>query len=104
MSQNRKGMSVENENIYQQKMAAQLKEWNAQIALLEAKMGNVAADLRLHRTEELQALRLKQQAATEKMHELGRSTGAAWEQLKLTADKLWDDFRVGINAAQDKYK
>jgi len=104
MNLNRKGLSVENENIYQKKMAAQLEEWNAQIKLLEAKMNNVGADIRLRRSEELQALRTRQQAAAEKMHELGRSTGAAWEQVKLTADQMWEDLRLGLNAAQDKFK
>jgi len=99
-----KGNSVESENVYQQKMAAQLKEWSAQIDLLEAKMANAGADIKLRRTEELHALRARQQAAEEKMNELGRSTGEAWNQVKLTADKVWDDLKHGIGEAQAKFK
>ena len=99
-----KGNSVESENVYQQKMAAQLKEWSAQIDLLEAKMANAGADIKLRRTEELHALRARQQAAVEKMNELGRSTGEAWNQVKLTADKVWDDLKHGIGEAQAKFK
>jgi hypothetical protein len=99
-----KGQNMDNESMYQKKMAAQLQEWSAQISLLEAKMGNAAAGVRLHQSDELKALRARQLAATEKMHELGRSTGDAWKQVKLTADKLWDELRDGLSAAQDKFK
>ncbi|MFZ2366739.1 MAG: hypothetical protein WAW48_09230 [Azonexus sp.] len=95
---------MDNKNAYQQKMTAQMREWSAQIDLLEAKMDNVGADIRLRRVEELQILRAKQLAASEKMHELGRSTGEAWEQVKLTADQLWDDLKTGIGKAQAKFK
>jgi recombinational DNA repair ATPase RecF len=95
---------MENQNAYQQKMAAQMKVWSAQIDLLDAKMENVGADIKLRRLEEIQALRAKQLAASEKMRELGRSTGEAWQQVKLTADKLWDDLKTGIGQAQAKFK
>jgi len=89
---------------YQQKLSAQMKEWGAQIDLLEARIGTASADIRLHRAEDLQALRAKQHAAVEKMHELGKSTGEAWNQVKLTTDKLWDELKTGISQAQDKFK
>ena len=33
------------QNAYKEKLAAQLKEWDAQINLLEAKAGKLSADL-----------------------------------------------------------
>jgi len=95
---------MEIQNAYQQKMSAQLKEWGAQINLLEAKMENVGADMRVKRAEELQELRAKQHAASEKMKELGKASGEAWEQVKVTADKIWDDLKVGVTEAHSKFK
>lgn len=92
------------QDAYKQKMAAQMKEWSAQVDLLEAKLDNVSADMRVKRAEELQALRARQRAAAEKMKELGKSTGEAWEQVKSTADKMWDDFKTGLADAQSKFK
>lgn len=95
---------MELHNEYKQKMAAQLKEWSAQINLLEAKMDNVTADMKIKRTEEIQALRAKQHAAADKMKELGKATGDAWEQVKLTADTMWDELKNGLSDAQSKFK
>lgn len=89
---------------YQQKMGAQLKEWSAQINLLEAKMDNVAAEMKIMRAEDIHALRAKQHAAADQMKELGRSTGEAWEQGKLAADKMWGDLKNGLSDAQSKFK
>jgi hypothetical protein len=87
---------VKIQDAYKQKMAAELKEWDAQINLLEAKMENAGADLRLKSTDEFKSLRAKQLAASEKMKELAKDSGEAWEQVKETADKMWDDIKLGI--------
>jgi hypothetical protein len=38
------------------------------------------------------------------MKELGKASGAAWEQVKVTADKIWDDLKAGVTDAQSKFK
>ncbi|MEO9038547.1 MAG: hypothetical protein ABI265_00815 [Gallionella sp.] len=95
---------MEIQEAYKQKMAAQLKEWSAQIELLEARAANAGADIRVKRAEQLQELRAKQRAASDKIQELGRSSGAAWEQVKTTADKVWDDLKAGIADAHSNFK
>jgi hypothetical protein len=95
---------VEVQDAYRQKMRAQLKEWSAQMNLLEARLDNVSADLRVKRAEQLHELRARHRAAADKMKELGKSTGEAWEQAKETADKMWDDFKDGLTEAQSKFK
>ena len=89
---------------YKQKLAAQLKEWGAQIDLLEAKAENAGADIKVRQAQRLQELRAKQRAASEKMQELGKASGAAWEQVKATADKIWDDLKAGVEDAHSKFK
>lgn len=89
---------------YKERMSAQLKEWSAQINLLEARMDGFAADMKIKRAEEIQALRAKQHAASEKMHELGKASGEAWEQVRITADRMWDELKNGLADAQSKFK
>jgi len=89
---------------YKQKMAAQLKEWSAQINLMEAKVENAGADMKVRHAEQLDELRAKQGAAAEKMKELEQASSDAWEQLKEAADKAWDDLKTGLADAHDKFK
>lgn len=95
---------MEIQEAYKQKKSAQLKEWGAQLNLLEAKAENVGADLKLKHAEAMQALRAKQRTASEKMKELGTASAEAWEDVKVTADKVWDDLKAGMADAQDKFK
>ncbi|MDO8264508.1 MAG: hypothetical protein Q7T21_14985 [Gallionella sp.] len=95
---------MEIQEAYKQKMAAQLKEWNAQINLLEARVENAGAGAAVKRAEALQELRAKHRAAAEKMLELEKSTGEAWGQVKETADKLWEDLKAGVADAHSKFK
>ena len=89
---------------YKQKMAAQLKEWNAQVKLMEAKVENAGADVKVRHAEQLDQLRAKQRAASDKMEELEQASAEAWEQIKEAADKAWDDLKTGLADAHDKFR
>ena len=89
---------------YKEKMMAQLKEWGAQINLLEARVEKAGADLKVKHAEEVRDLRAKQQAASEKMKELEKAGDEAWDQVKETADKLWEDLKTGIASTHSKFK
>ena len=95
---------MEIKDAYKQKMAAQLKEWSAQINLLEAKVENAGADIKVKRAKQLHELRAKQRAASEKMKELEKTSGEAWDQVKVTADKIWDELKNGVADAHSKFK
>ena len=95
-------MGLQNE--YKEKMSAQLKEWSAQVNLLEAKIDGFTADMKIMRAEEIQALRAKQHAAVDTMKELGKTSGEAWEMVRVTADTMWDDLKSGLSEAQSKFK
>jgi archaellum component FlaC len=95
---------MEIHDAYKQKMMAQLKEWSAQINLLEAKAENVNADLKVKFAENLHELRIRQSEASEKIKELEKASGEAWERVKETADRIWDDLKTGIADAHSKFK
>lgn len=95
---------MDSQDAYKQKMAAQLKEWSAQINLLEAKMQNASADMKVQGVDQLRILRAKQAAASEKINELGKASGEAWNHVMKTADKVWDDLKTGLAEAHSKFK
>lgn len=88
---------------YKQKRAAQLKEWSAQISLLDAKLENAEANVKLKYADELNQLRARQDAAVVKMNELTKASGEAWVQARDTADKMWEELKTGVDAARAKF-
>lgn len=95
---------MELKNAYRRKLAAQLKEWGAQINLLEAKVENAGADARIKGAMELDNLRAKQRAASAKLKEMEKAGSEAWGQLKETADTIWADLKAGVADAQARFK
>ncbi len=95
---------MKTKNEYIESLASELKEWSAQIDLLAAKTENAKADVKQKYAEELDALRAKQHAAAEKVKELEEAGVDAWEAVKETADKVWDDLRTGLTSAVSKFK
>lgn len=95
---------MEVEQAYKLKRAAQLKEWAAQLDLLEAKAENAGADVRVKNALQLDELRAKQRTASWKMQELEKASGEAWEEIKETADRIWEDLKTGMAEAHGKFK
>lgn len=46
----------------------------------------------------------KKQAAAEKIKDLEEACGDAWETVKETADKVWDELRAGLASTVAKFK
>ncbi|GAB6140511.1 hypothetical protein JCM14076_12400 [Methylosoma difficile] len=95
---------MKTKNEYIESLAAELKEWSAQIDLLTAKTEESVGMVKLKYTQELNSVRAHQQAATIKLHELENASDDAWDQVKITADKIWDDLRTGLTSASAKFK
>lgn len=89
---------------YIARLNAELQEWSAQIDVLTYKLESAAADVRLRYDEEIVELRAKQQVAHDKIAELEEHSGDAWEAVKESADKIWDELRSGIANVASKFK
>ena len=89
---------------YKQKLEAQLKEWDAQIKLLAAKMDSAGADAKLKYAQELEKLRNMQHEAIDKMKKLDSASLEAWDKLKESADKTWDEMKHSIANLFSKFK
>ncbi len=95
---------MELHNKYQEKMRAELDEWNAQVHLLEAKMDSFTADMKISGAEEIQALHARQHKLADQMKELGKASGEAWEQVRVATDKMWSDLKTGLTEVQLKFR
>jgi len=89
---------------YHKKLDAQLKEWDARLALLSAKTQKATADARIHYENELESLKSKQAAARKTLEELGKRGENAWEDMKDGAEKAWDEMNKAIEKMAARFK
>ena len=89
---------------YEEKLDAQLNEWNAQITLLRAKAKNAKADARVDYYKTIEALEQKQDKAKTKLLELQAAGDEAWEAVKTGAEKAWAEVKTAYHDAASKFK
>ena len=89
---------------YQKKLEAQLKEWDAQLALLSAKAKKATADARINYENELESLKSKRAAANKTLEELGKRSENAWEDMKDGAERVWDEMSKAIEKVAARFK
>lgn len=89
---------------YEEKLDAQLEEWNAQIALFKARADKAKAEAKIEYDKTIEALQQRQDEVKSKLHELKTAGDEAWEDLKTGAEKAWDDVRTAFHNAASKFK
>lgn len=95
---------MNNRDEYVRKMQAKLEEWNAEIDVLSAKADIVKADLKHEYTEQIEALKVKQLEAKQKIEELQLTGEVAWEDLKAGAELAWGAISEAIDSAKSRFK
>jgi hypothetical protein len=95
---------TEKRKAFEEKLDAQLKEWNAQIALLKAKAENAKAGVKIEYHRTIETLQLKRDIAKAKLHELKTAGDGAWEDLKTSAEKAWVEVKTAFHDAAAKFK
>lgn len=99
-----KEIALEKKKAYQEKIDAQLKEWTAKIDALKAKADKTKSYAQLKYKEQIENLRMKQEAARGKFQELKDSGGEAWEEIKVGLDNALEDLKGAFNRAKSKFK
>ena len=89
---------------YEEKLDAQLKEWNAQIALLKAMAENAKADAKVDHYKTIETLQAKQDAAKTKLQELRSAGDDAWEDVKTGAEHVWTEIKAAFQSAASRFK
>ena len=89
---------------YEEKLDAQLEEWNAQIALLKAKADKARAEAKIDYNKTVEALQHRQDEARTKLHELKTSGDEAWEDLNTGAEKAWAEVKTVFHDAITKFE
>lgn len=88
---------------YQEKLEAQMREWNAKIEELKAKADKVKAEAKIEYYEQIQELHSKQAVVQAKMKTLTDSGEEAWEELKSGVEHAWSDLKSSVEKAVSKF-
>jgi len=89
---------------YQDKMEAQLREWQAKIDVLKARVDRAGADQKVKYYERIESLKAKKKAADIKLAELRQAGESAWEDVKTGMEMAWDDLKLSMDEALKKFK
>ena len=89
---------------YQEKMHAQLDEWQQKIDMLKSKADKAEAEQKIKYYEQIESLRTKQQALNEKLDELRTASESAWDDVKAGVDLAWHDLEHAFERAVNKFK
>lgn len=89
---------------YEKKLQCQLNEWGAEIDKFKAKADQAEADIQLQYYKEIEELRLKQEAARQRLEELHQAGEDAWEDLKAGVESAWLILGESIKQATSRFK
>ncbi len=89
---------------FQQKLEAQLKEWDIKFDELKAKGQEARAEIRADIEKQIESLSDKRAVAQAKILELRRRTEDAWEDLKTDVEKTWEEMHEALNRFVSHFK
>ncbi|MCI0653690.1 MAG: hypothetical protein L0Y39_04350 [Methylococcaceae bacterium] len=90
--------------MYQQKLEAQLDEWKADIAKLKAKASGAKADAQIAMNKHIEALERRLEDAQVKLSELVNASDNAWNSVKTGVESAWNSLRFALSDAASKFK
>jgi hypothetical protein len=89
---------------YEEKIDAQLKEWNTEIALLNAKADKAKAEAKIEYYKTIETLQGKQDKARMKLQEIRTTSDDGWEDLKTGAENVWTEVNSAFQSAATRFK
>lgn len=92
---------MDTRDLYKQKYEAQLREWSAKIAVLEAQADKATAEAKLQAKPHLDAVREKLAAVNAKLHEIAGATDDKWDDVKTGAEHVWSDLKQAVEGGYD---
>jgi hypothetical protein len=89
---------------YEEKIDAQLKEWKAEIALLNAKSDKAKAETKIEYYKTIEILQGMQDRFRLKLQEIRIAGDNDWEDLKTGAENVWTEVNSAFQSAATKFK
>jgi predicted nuclease with TOPRIM domain len=88
--------------LYQQKLQAQLDEWEVKMSQLRAQASGASADAQVEWNQRIEKLEGEMASLKEKLAALGAAGEDTWESLQGDLDSAWKSLQVGLTNAFSK--
>ncbi len=95
---------MNDKELYQQKMQAQLDEWKAEVDKLRAKASGASADAQLQLNKQIGVLGSKIDEGQAKLAELRNTSADAWDSIKGGVDSAWVSMKSAFSDAAAKVR
>ena len=86
------------------RMERKLDDWGDEVEKLRVKADRLGSEAKGKFQEQAEELRVKQESARQKLHELRKAGGEAWEELQGGAEAALDDLKKTLEKAVKKWK
>lgn len=96
--------AAEEREKYIEKLEGRLKAWGAEVDKVRAKADKLGAAAGARYRGQVEELKARQDAARQKLQELARSGGEAWDDVKSAAEAALDELKKGVEGALAKLK
>ena len=95
---------MNDKELHLQKKQAQLEEWRADLNKLRAKALGASADAQLEMNKHIRSLSTLIDDNSTLLSEFSKSSGEAWDSLKIGVETAWEAMKNSVNDAKQKYK
>jgi hypothetical protein len=86
------------------RMERKLDDWGGEVEKLRGKVDKLGSEAKGKFQEQAEELRVKQESARQKLHELRKAGGEAWEDLQGGAEAALDDLKKTLEKVVKKWK
>jgi len=86
------------------RMERKLDDWGGEVEKLRGKVDRLGSEAKGKFQEQAEELRVKQESARQKLHELRKAGGEAWEDLQGGAEAALDDLKKTLEKVVKKWK
>jgi uncharacterized protein YoxC len=95
--------TMNDKELYMQKLQAQMDEWNADIAKLKAKAAGAKADVQIEMNTQVEALDRRMQEVGGKLSELAEASEEAWDSVKKGVESAWGSLKSAFGDAASRF-
>jgi archaellum component FlaC len=89
---------------YQEKIEAQVREWDAKVEGLKAKAQQAKAETKIKLEEQISTLRQKREGISQKLQALKEISEDKWQGLQAGIDQAWNDMKKLLEDITGQHK